>query len=145
RHVERKHRHPAGRVGLLEAIAGGQRLRAIEYRDVVEPEKAALEDIGALGVLTVDPPAVIEQELVKDPLQEIVVAAPALQAFGPEGFQRRKRVDWRIRIAEIPFIGRYLAVRVEITLAQHQVDLVFREVHIDKGQRAAMKGEIPGG
>ena len=90
-------------LSLLKDInAGVLWLRAIEYRDVVEPKKAALEDIRALGVLTIDPPAVIEQELVKDPLQEIVLAAPALHAFGPEGFQRRKRVDWRIHIAEIP-------------------------------------------
>jgi hypothetical protein len=64
-------------------------------------------------------------------LQEIVVAAPALHAFGPERFQRGERVDRRIHIAEIPFIGRYLAVRVEIPLAQHEFDLVFGEVDVD--------------
>ncbi len=73
RHVEREHRHPAGGVGLLQAEARRQRMRAVEHRDIVEPQEAALEDIVALGVLAVDPPGVVEQQLVEDAQQEVTV------------------------------------------------------------------------
>src|SRR5450432_4239998 len=45
--VQRVHRHPARAVGLFERAARGQRLRAIEDPDVVEPEKAAFKHVAA--------------------------------------------------------------------------------------------------
>ena len=144
-HVEGEHRHPAGGVGLLELVAERQWLRAVEHRNIVEAEKAALENIVALGVLAVDPPGVIEQELVKDALQEIVVAAPALHALGAERLQRGKGVDRRVHVAEIPLVGRDLAVRIEIAFVEHQLDLILGEIDVDQGERAAVEGEVPGG
>ena len=44
-HVETIHAHPAGAVGLLDMSAGGQRLAAVEDADIVEAEKAALENV----------------------------------------------------------------------------------------------------
>ena len=48
--------------------------RAVERADVVEAEEAALEDVVALGVLAVDPPGEVQQQLVEDALEEVVVA-----------------------------------------------------------------------
>src|SRR5262249_55999459 len=76
-HVEAVHAHPGGAVGLLEVAAGRQRRRAVEDPDVVEAEEAALEDVPAVGVLAVDPPGEVEQELVEDPLQEAPVQPAA--------------------------------------------------------------------
>ena len=47
--------------------------RAVDRADVVEPEEAALEHVVALGVLAVDPPREVEQQLVEDPLEEVEV------------------------------------------------------------------------
>ena len=55
--------------------AGRQRRAAVEHADVVEAEEAALEDVAALGVLAVDPPGEVEQQLVEDALEEREVAA----------------------------------------------------------------------
>ena len=72
---ERVHRHPGGAVGLVDVAAGRQRLRAVEDADVVEPEKAALEDVAAVGVLAVHPPGEIQHQLVEDAFEEGAVAA----------------------------------------------------------------------
>ena len=145
RHVEREHRHPAGGVGLLQAVARRQRLRPVDDRDVVEAEEAAFEDVLAVGILAVDPPGVIQQQLVKDPLQETAIALAALHPFRAEGLERAERMDRRVDIAEVPLVGRDLAVRVQITIAQHQLDLVLGEVDVDQRQGAAVKRQIPGG
>jgi hypothetical protein len=47
---------------------------AVEHADVVEAEEAALEDVVALGVLAVDPPGEVEQQLVEHRLEEHAVA-----------------------------------------------------------------------
>ena len=65
RHAERVQRHPAGAVGLLERAARGQ-VRAVDRADVVEPEEAALEQVRAVGVLAVDPPGEVDEQLVED-------------------------------------------------------------------------------
>ena len=145
RHVQREHRHPSGGVRLLQAVARRQRLRPVDDRDVVEAEKAAFEDVLTVGILTVDPPGVIQQQLMKDPLQETAIALAALHPFRAEGLERAERVDRRIDIAEVPLVRRDLAVRVQITIAQHQLDLVLGEVDIDQRQGAAVKRQIPGG
>ena len=69
-HVQAVHGHPGGAVGLLDVAAGGQGRAAIKDADVVQPQKAALKDVVAVGILAVDPPGKVEQQLVKDPLQE---------------------------------------------------------------------------
>ena len=51
---------------------------AVEHADVVQAQEAALEDVVALGVLAVDPPGEVEQQLVEDALQEGAVARAAL-------------------------------------------------------------------
>ncbi len=145
RHVEREHRHPAGGVGLLQAVAGRQRLRAVEDRDVVETEEAALEDVVAVGVLAVDPPGVVEQQLVEDALEKTAIGGSPLHPLGAKHLERAQRMDWRVDVGEVPLVGRNLAVGVEVDLLQHQLDLVLGEIHIDEGQGGAVKRQIPGG
>ena len=55
----------------------GSGVDAIEDADVVEAEEAALEDVVALGVLAVDPPGEVEQQLLEDALEEDAVARAA--------------------------------------------------------------------
>src|SRR4051794_38372925 len=71
--VERVHRHPACAVGLLDMSSNRQGLAAIEDADVIEPEKAALENVSALGIFTIDPPCEVQHELVKDTLEKLHV------------------------------------------------------------------------
>jgi len=66
--------HPPGPIALPEPGPGGQ-VRAVEGSDVVEAKEAPLEDVGARGILTVDPPGEVDCKLVEDPLEELVVAA----------------------------------------------------------------------
>ena len=49
----------------------GQRLRAVEDADVVQAKEAAGEEIVALGVLAIDPPGEIEQQLLESALEEM--------------------------------------------------------------------------
>ena len=44
-HVETELGHPGGAIRLLEHIAVGEHLRAVERADIVKPEKAALEEL----------------------------------------------------------------------------------------------------
>ena len=74
RHV---HRHPAGAVGLLDVAAGGQRRAAVEDADIVQAQEAALKDVLALGILAVDPPGEVQQQLVEHALQEFAIALAA--------------------------------------------------------------------
>ena len=74
--VQTVHGHPAGAIGLLDKAAAGQRLAAVEDADIVQAQEAALEDVPAFGVLAVHPPGEIEQQLVKDALQEGAIAVP---------------------------------------------------------------------
>ena len=72
--VQAIHRHPAGAVGLVDIAAGRQRTAAIEYADVVQAEKAALENVAPLRVLAIHPPGEIHHQLVEHALQECQVA-----------------------------------------------------------------------
>ena len=65
-----------GAVGLLEVPPSGSGALRSNDADVVEAEEAALEDVVALGVLAVDPPGEVEQQLVEDALEEVAVAVP---------------------------------------------------------------------
>ena len=131
-HVEAVHRHPRGAVGLLDRSARRQRRAAIEHADVVEAEEAALEDVLALGVLAVDPPGEVQQELVEGALEEIAVglARDALVdlVHAPRGPGMHRRID----VAERPLVGRDLPVRVHVPLAEEQRELLLRELRIDE-------------
>ena len=58
--------------------------------------------------------------------------------------QRRKGVDGRVHVAEVPLVGGHLAVGVEVRAAKHQVHLVLGKVGVHDRQRQRVKGQIPG-
>src|SRR5229473_2845082 len=107
-HVLAEQGHPRGAVGLLQIAAGGQRRAAVEDADIVEPEKAALEDILAEAVFAVHPPAEIRRELAEDPLQEVEVCLALQYLLHPVYEDRGPGLYRRIDIAEVPLIGRDL-------------------------------------
>ncbi len=57
--------HPGGAVGLLQHAAAGQRPRAVEDPDVVQAQEAAGKQVLAAGVLAIDPPGEVDQELLE--------------------------------------------------------------------------------
>ena len=74
-HVQAEQAHPGRAVGLLQPAAVGQvGPAAVEDADVVQAEEAALEGVAAVGVLAVDPPGEVQQQLVEDLLEEVGVA-----------------------------------------------------------------------
>ena len=80
------------------------------------------------------------QQLVEDPLEEVVVA-PAVDL---EDAQRGPRVHRRVDVAERPLVGRDLAVGVHVPLAQQQQQLVLGEGRVDAGERDAVERQVPG-
>jgi hypothetical protein len=130
----------ASGVGLLEHAATGQ-VRPVDGTDVVQPEKAALEEVVAVGVLPVDPPGEGDQQLVENPGQEIRVPAAV---DGPD-LERRPGPHGRVNVAEVPLVGGQRTVRVLEPLSAQQFDLVLGERRIDVRQRDAVEGHVPGG
>src|SRR6478752_3771734 len=131
--VQGVHRHPAGAIRLFNVAASRQRSATIEHANVVESEKASLEDVHATSVFSVHPPGEVEHEFVEDALQECSVTLPLtlfvdlINAPGGPG------VDGRIDVAECPFVSRNLSVGVHLPLAQHQSELLSRDVAIQEG------------
>ena len=139
-HGHRVEGHPAGGVGLLQGAADRQ-VRAVDRADVVQAEEAALEQVVAAGVLQVDPPGEVDQQLVEDPAQEVQVAA----AVDGEHLQRGPRLHRRVHVAEVPLVGGQRPVRVLEPLPADQDQLVLgeRRVHVSEGH--AVEGQVPGG
>ena len=142
-HVLAVEGHPGGPVGLLQRAAGGQRRAAVEDADVVEAQEAAGEDVAAVGVLAVQPPVEVERETVERALQELAVLAPEA-ALPVEQEQRRPGVDGRVDVAEVPLVGRHLAVGVGVEAAQHEQQLLLGEVEVDERERRRVEGQVPG-
>ena len=57
--------------------------------------------------------------------------------------QRRKGVNRRVHVAEIPFVGGHLAVGVQVGAAQHQLHLILGKVGIHDRERQRVEGQIP--
>src|ERR1043166_6948057 len=98
--VEAVHRHPTGAVGLVDKSTGGQGRAAVENADIVQTQKAALENISALGVLAIHPPGEIEHQFVEDALEESEVSCvAALLAVHLEYAPGCPGMDGRVNIA----------------------------------------------
>ena len=143
-HVLAEQGHPRRAVRLLQVAAGGQRGAAVEDADVVEAEEAALEHVLAEAVLAVHPPGEVQQQLVERRLEEIEVHLAAQGLLGAMQEERRKGVDRRVHVAEVPLVGRHLAVGVQVGAAEHQVHLLLGEVGVDDRERQRVEGQVPG-
>ena len=80
----------------------------------------------------------------KRALEPVDVALPAPRLLEAVGEDRGPGVHRRVDVAEVPLVGGNLAVRVQVALAQHQVELLLAEVRIDQRQREHVEGEVPG-
>ena len=143
-HVLAEEGHPGGAVRLLQVAARGERGAAVEDADVVEAEKAPLEDILAEAVLAVYPPGEVQHQLVERLPEEIQVGLAGQGLRGAEQEERREGVDRRVHVAEVPLVGGHLAARVQVDVLEHQLQLVFGEVLIDDGERQRVEGQVPG-
>ena len=142
-HALREERHPRRAVRLLEMAAGRQRRTAVEHADVVQAEEPALEHVAPGRVLAVDPPREVDQQLLERALQPRDVARAALLELGLVHGERRPRVDRRVDVAEVPLVGRQLPARVEVQLAEHQLELSLGVVDVDHRQRDRVERQIP--
>ena len=84
------------------------------------------------------------QQLLEDALEPVEVALAATALLQPIREDRRPRVDRRVHVAEVPLVGGDLAARVEVLVAQHQLELVLAEVLVDHRQREHVEREVPG-
>ena len=140
-HLQAGERHPARRVGLLEPPPVRHLARPVEDADVVHPEEAALEEVGPVGVLAVEPPREVEEQLGEDADEEAVVPRAVEDVDVPRGPGVHGRVD----VTELPFVCRQLAVGVLAPLPAHEHELVLGELRVHVRDRDGVEGEVPGG
>src|SRR6516162_2822944 len=125
--------------------AGRQWRTAVEHADIIEAEKPAFKKAPAKAVLAIDPPAEICGEPAEHPLQKVEIGSAAERLLHAVEENRRPGLYRRVDVAEIPLIGRDLTGRVQINLAQKQVELLLGEIDIDGQQRELVKAMVPGG
>ena len=63
--------HPSRRISLLQCTTGWQRVRTVEKTYIVKAEKATLENVLAIEILSINPPGEIEQEFLEDPFEKV--------------------------------------------------------------------------
>ena len=84
-------------------------------------------------------------QLSKRPLEKLQIACAFECLLRPVQEDRGPGMHGRVYVAEVPLVGRNLTGRMQEKLLQHQVELFFREIHIDGGERDSVEGQIPGG
>ena len=108
------------------------------------PRKPPSKTFRPRAVLAVDPPGEVQQQLLKTTLEPVRVAFARfslVQAVGEDGGPGMNR---RVDVAEIPLVGRNLAVGVHVALAQHQLQLLLAEIRVHQRQREDVESEVPG-
>ncbi len=130
--------HPGGPVRLLELDAF-RKVGPVDRADVVQSEEAAAEDVVPIGVLAVQPPGEVDEQLLEDALQELAVPV-AVEAVDAD---RRHHVHRRIDVVEVPLVRRQRAVRMLEPLAQQHQELVLRERRIEMRPGDRVEPEIP--
>src|SRR5690242_17764074 len=100
--------------------AGWQWGTAVEHADVVQAEKASLEDVHAFGILAVDPPGEVQEQLLEHTLEKSAVTGTGSLLLDLVDAQGGPRVHRRIDISHRPLVGGDLSVRMHVPLAQHQ-------------------------
>ena len=129
--IETEHTHPAGRVGLLEHRAVRVRFAAVDHRDIVEAEEAALEHVVAVAVDFIDPVREVDQELVEAALEPLTVGVAVADPIHVVNPPHRPRVDRRVEVAELPLVGGQLPAGVLKLLEQQQPELILGELRVD--------------
>ena len=72
-------------------------------------------------------------------------SSAALLAVDLEDAPGRPGVHRRVDVAELPFVGRHLAVGVHVPFAGQQHELLLGELGVDQRERHAVEREVPGG
>src|SRR5205085_9538133 len=109
------------------------RERSGQIRNVVQPQKAALENVLALRVLAVEPPGKVEQQLMEDALQEHAIREAGLLAVDFVDLPCCPGMNRWVDIVKRPFKSRELAIGMHVPLPQQQVDLTLGKRAIDQG------------
>ena len=125
--------------------AGRQGCATVEHPDIIEAEEAALEDVFPIGVLAIDPPGKIQEQFMEDPLQEHTIPNTLSLLFNLVDAPGSPSMDRWIHIAESPFVGGNLSVRMHVPLTQHEHELFLGKGRIDERERNTVKRKIPGG
>src|SRR5215831_4829029 len=131
-HVQAEQRHPGSAIRLFKITAGRQRRTAIEDTDIVQAEETPFKCVFARPILAVQPPCEIQQQFLKTSLKPYDVPLASLRSFQTIGENGGPRMDWWVDIAEIPLIGRNLAVWMQIVFYQHQIVLSLGKVWVDQ-------------
>ena len=143
-HVEAEQAHPGCPVGLLEAPAFTQvGTAAIEHTDVVQPQESAFKRIAPFGVFAVHPPREVEEQLVKDLLQERGIRFAGQLTRDFVHAPSRMGMHGRIRVGKVPLVGRELAARMHVPLAEQEHDLPLRPLRVEPGKYDAVKRRVP--
>ena len=142
-HVLAEHGHPGRAVGLFQVAAGRQRGAAVEHADVVEAEEPALEQVLAVGVLAVEPPREVQHQLLEGVAQEVRLLLAARARSRGVGEQGGPGVHGRVDVAEVPLVGGDLPARVQVHIAEDELDLLPGERGIDHAQRHTVEGQVP--
>ena len=108
------------------------------------PRKPPWKTLLPVGVLAIDPPGKVQQQLLKDAFEERVVAAAVASSARSGTRGRRPRLDRRVDVAERPFVGGNLAVGVHVPFARQQHELRFGELGVDQRERDTVKRQVPG-
>ncbi len=108
------------------------------------PRKPPWKTLRPDGSLRLSHQVKLSEELLEGGHEELAIGPPPGLALGAVREQRRPGMDGRIDVAEVPLVGRQLAVRVQVQIAQHQVELALGEVRVDHAQGNRVEGEVPG-
>ncbi len=127
----------------MKVPASGQWLRAIEDSNVIQPEKPAGEHVLAEDVFAVHPPCEVQEQLLKCSSQKAAVSFACFFAGSLVHMPAGPCMDGRIHIAEIPFVGGDLTIRMHVPFTQKQNHLILGEFGVDMAKRDHVKGGIP--
>ena len=143
-HVECEHGHPAGTVGLFKMIPILKLHIAVEGAYVIQPQEPSAENIVSIFVFPVHPPGEIKEQFLKNTFQKRDVRFSIdlfINLIDPEGGPGMH--GW-VYIAEIPFVGGKLSIRVDIPFFGKKPKLVLCKCGIYKRKRNTVECEVPG-
>src|SRR6516162_8925868 len=127
--IQAVHRHPTGSVGLVNEPAGWKGSASVKNPDVIKAQEPTLENVAPGRVFAIHPPGEIHQQLVKDELEKskvahiIGTASAAQLAIDLKDSPGRPSVDRRVYVAEGPFVGGQLTIRMHVPCLRDQAEL----------------------